>query len=53
MATYVTQIKDGYQIVLDKHVLLKENLEVGDYVEVTVYRIEKRPKSESGSPYSQ
>ncbi len=50
--TYVTQINEAHQILLDKSVLIKEGLAPGDYVEVTVRKVEKTSKSESGSPYS-
>ena len=40
-------------VAIDKTVWIKEGLKVGDFVEVTVRRVEKTPKSESCSPYSQ
>lgn len=51
-STYIAQIGSGRRIVLDKGILVKEGLAVGDYVELTIRKIEKTPKSESGSPYS-
>lgn len=51
-STYIAQIGDGYRITLDKSVLIKEGLALGDFVELTVRKIEKTAKSESGSPYS-
>ncbi|WP_424359393.1 hypothetical protein [Methanocella sp. MCL-LM] len=51
-STYIAQIGDGYRITLEKSILVKEGLALGDFVELTVRKIEKTPKSESGSPYS-
>jgi len=51
-STYLTRIHEGYMIVIDKHILLEEGLNVGDYIEVTIRKVVKTPKSESGSPYS-
>ncbi|HEY3273948.1 MAG TPA: hypothetical protein VGJ92_09310 [Methanocella sp.] len=52
-STYITRVNSDRQIIIDKSVWLKEDLNVGDYVEVTVRKVEKTTKSESGSPYSQ
>jgi hypothetical protein len=52
-STYITRVGSERQICIDKTVWLKEDLNVGDYVEVTVRKVEKTTKSESGSPYSQ
>ena len=53
-STFVTQVKDlHHRIEIEKNIWIREGLVVGDYVEVTVRRIEKTPKSESGGPYSQ
>jgi len=50
-STYITRIHEGYTIVVDKHILLEEGLTVGDYIEVTIRKVVKTPKSESGGPY--
>jgi bifunctional DNA-binding transcriptional regulator/antitoxin component of YhaV-PrlF toxin-antitoxin module len=52
-STYVARVNGERQITIDKSVWLKEDLNVGDYVEVTVRKVEKTTKSEPGSPYSQ
>jgi hypothetical protein len=52
-STYVTRVNGERQISIDKSVWLKEDLNVGDYVEVIIRKVEKTTKSESGSPYSQ
>lgn len=52
MTTYVARVDPDHKIVIDKSAWMKENLEVGDYVEVTIRRLEKTAKSESGGPYS-
>ena len=52
-STYITRVNNERQICIDKNVWLKEDLQAGDYVEVTLRRVEKTTKSESGSPYSQ
>jgi bifunctional DNA-binding transcriptional regulator/antitoxin component of YhaV-PrlF toxin-antitoxin module len=51
-STYIAQIGDGYRITLEKGVLIKEGLAIGDFVELTVRKIEKTPMSDSGGPYS-
>jgi hypothetical protein len=52
MATYIARVDPDRTIIIDKNVWMKENLEVGDYVEVTIRKLEKTAKSESGGPYS-
>jgi hypothetical protein len=52
-STYITRVGSERQICIDKSVWLKEDLNAGDYVEVTIRKVEKTTKSESGSPYSQ
>jgi hypothetical protein len=52
MATYIARVDPERKIIIDKNVWMKENLEVGDYVEVTIRKLEKTAKSESGGPYS-
>lgn len=52
-STYITRIGSERQICIEKNVWLEEELQVGDYVEVTIRRVEKTTKSESGSPYGQ
>ena len=52
MTTYVARIEADHRITIDKNVWMKEGLEVGDFVEVTIRRLEKTTKSESGGPYS-
>jgi uncharacterized OB-fold protein len=52
MATYIAKVDEDHKIVIDKSTWMKENLEVGDYVEVTVRKLEKTAKSGSGGPYS-
>ncbi len=51
MTTYIAKVDEDKKIAIDKNAWLKENLEVGDFVEVTIRRLEKTAKSESGSPY--
>lgn len=51
-STYITRVTDGhYCVVIDKHVLVKEGIGIGDFLEVTVRKIEKTARSDSGSPY--
>jgi hypothetical protein len=52
MTTYMAKIDDDRRIGIDKSVWTKEGLEIGDFVEVTIRRLEKTAKSESGGPYS-
>lgn len=51
-STYIARIGEGHKVLIEKSVLVKEGLAVGDYVEVTIRKTEKTPLSESGSPYS-
>lgn len=52
-STFVARINDEYTVAIEKNIRIKEGLEPGDYVEVTIRKVEKRPKSETGGPYSQ
>ena len=50
-STYVTQINNERHLTIDKGTWIKEGLEVGDFVEVTIHKVERTTKSGSGSPY--
>jgi hypothetical protein len=52
MTTYIAKVDEDRKISIDKSAWMKEGLEVGDFVEVTIRRLEKTAKSESGGLYS-
>jgi hypothetical protein len=52
MTTFIARVDPDHRIVIDKNAWMEEQLEVGDYVEVAVRKLEKTAKSESGGVYS-